>query len=39
MSSDEVAASSEGYSSLAAAKENFLKIEQHIQWLRTHNKV
>jgi hypothetical protein len=39
MSSDEVAASSEGYSSLSAAKENFLKIEQHIQWLRTNNKV
>jgi uncharacterized protein YegP (UPF0339 family) len=39
MSSDKVAASSEGYSSAQLAKENFLKIEKHIEWLRTNNKV
>lgn len=38
-SSDIVASSSEGYSTRAAAKENFLKIEQHIKFLRERNKV
>jgi uncharacterized protein YegP (UPF0339 family) len=38
-SSDIVAASSEGYASKAEAKENFLKIEHHIRYLREHNKV
>lgn len=38
-SSDEVAATSEGYHSEAAAKENFLKIEQHIKFLRERNRI
>lgn len=38
-SSDIVAASSEGYSSIALAKENLLSIEQHIKWLRENNKI
>jgi uncharacterized protein YegP (UPF0339 family) len=38
-SSDIVAASSEGYSSKAEAKENFLKIEQHIKFLRDNNRI
>lgn len=36
-SSDIVAASSEGYSSKAEALENFIKIEQHIKYLRENN--
>jgi uncharacterized protein YegP (UPF0339 family) len=37
LSSDIVAASSEGYSSKAEARENFLKIEKHIQYLREND--
>ncbi|RYG08473.1 MAG: hypothetical protein EOO07_25575 [Chitinophagaceae bacterium] len=38
-SSDIVAASSEGYATLAAAKENLLNIENHIRWLRENGKI
>jgi hypothetical protein len=38
-SADIVASSSEGYHSLDAAKENFLKIEQHIKFLRERNRI
>jgi len=34
MSSDEVAASSEGYSTKQLAIDNFKKIEQHIKYIR-----
>lgn len=38
-SSDEVAASTEGYKNKQDAIDNFLKIEQHIKWLRENGKV
>jgi uncharacterized protein YegP (UPF0339 family) len=38
-SSDEVAASSEGYKNKQDAIDNFLKIEQHIKWLRENGKI
>lgn len=38
-SSDIVAASSEGYSSRSEAKDNFLKIEQHIKFLKEKNRI
>ena len=39
MSSDIVAASSEGYKNRSEAIENLKKVEQHIKWLRENNKI
>lgn len=38
-SSDIVCASSQGYSTESEAKENFVKIESHIRWLRENEKI
>lgn len=39
MSSDEVAAATEGYKNKQEAIDNFLKIEQHIKWLKENGKI
>lgn len=38
-SSDIVCGSSQGYAKESEAKENFLKVESHIKWLREKGKV